>query len=144
MKPPSVIAGKTVRTGEGSESVKHEEMPFGGPASDDSDLTTQSPDGDEQGPARVNDDGNNTTSTPRTHRKRKKVWSKLLNQFPTGGDDGSRKEWLAKVLLVSDKSLKRKDLRADIQPKQDTKEMAALYLEKAKKPRTKKQRIVEV
>lgn len=105
---------------------------------DDSDLTTQSPDADEVEPARVKDDGNNTSSNhSRTEKKRTKVWSKMLDHFPTNGDWESKKEWLAQVLLVSDKKTPRKELRTDIKPRDDTRELAAVYLEKSTKPRSK-------
>jgi hypothetical protein len=105
-------------------------------STDDSDLTTQSPDGDEREPARVDDEGNNNISSQsRTKKKRKKVWSKMLDHFPTEGDAASKKEWLAQVLLVSDKKTPRKELRTDIEPRNDTRELAAVYLEKSTKPR---------
>jgi hypothetical protein len=109
-------------------------------SSEDSDITTQSTaveeeDGDDQKvPARVNND------EPSTRKMRKKVWSKLLDNFPTGGDETSKTEWLAKVLFVSDKNLDRDDIRLDVQPEDETKEMAAEYLESANRPRKKQRR----
>jgi hypothetical protein len=131
-----MIARKTVEKG-GSDvkkrKVKQQDIPS---TSEDSDLTTQSPGVDEQEPVCVNDDGmKSTTSSTRTKKKRRKVWSKLLEKFPTGGDEESKKEWLAKVLFISDKKTRRNELRSDAQPEEDTKDMAAIYLEKYKKPR---------
>jgi hypothetical protein len=142
VKPPNTIAGKGAKTsdsdGSNKRKAKEQDVPS---TSEDSDLTTQSPGAE---PARVNDDGNNTaTSSTRTKKKRKKVWSKMLDRFPTGGDEESKKEWLAQVLLVSDKKTRRNELRTDIQPKDETKDLAAIYLEKSKKPR-KRQRIADV
>ena len=116
-------------------------------SSDDSDLTTQSPvveddDDDQKVPARVNTD--ETGTGRKSGKKRKKVWSKLLDNFPTGGDETSRTEWLAKVLLVSDKNLDREDIRVDVQPDDETKELAAEYLASANRPRKKQRQEAEV
>jgi hypothetical protein len=143
-QPSDIIARKTAKEG-GSDNlktskVKQQEAPS---TSEDSDLTTQSPGVDELEPVCVNDDGNNSaSSSSRTKKKRRKVWSKLLEKFPTGGDEESKKEWLAKVLFVSDQKTRRNELLTDVQPEEDTKDMAAIYLEKSKKPRKRHRQAV--
>lgn len=139
MQPPNMTSRKTAKKDTPKKrKAKKQDVPS--TASEDSDLTTQSPAAE---PTRVNDDGENTASSSTTRKKRKKVWSKLLDKFPKGGDDESKKEWLAKVLMVSDKKTHRNELRSDIQPKTETKDLAAIYLEKSKKPR-KRHRTTEV
>jgi hypothetical protein len=144
-EPPNMIERKASKKG-GSDNpkkrkVKQQEAPS---TCEDSDLTIQSPGVDEQEPVCVNDDGNNSASSSTgTKKKRRKVWSRLLEKFPTGGDEGSRKEWLAKVLFVSDKRTRRYQLCSNVQLAPDTKDMAAIYLEKSKKSR-KRHRTVAV
>lgn len=137
-----MIDGKAVADVEESGSKKRKAKDQEGESSstDDSDLTTQTPDGyKENVPAQVNDDGNqNESGHSPTTEKRKKVWSKMLDKFPQNGDAESKSEWLAQVLVVSDKDTSRKELRADIVPQNDTREMAAEFLRSATKPRKKK------
>jgi hypothetical protein len=137
-QPPNMIARKAAEKGGNDNSKKRKLNQHDVPStSEDSDLTTQSPGVDDvQVPVCVNDDGNHSaTSSTRTKKKRRKVWSNLLEKFPTGGDEESKKEWLAKVLIVSDKKTRRNELCSDVQPETDTKDMAAIYFEKSKKPR---------
>ena len=132
-------AGKADDKADEKDSKKRKAKSQEASSSTDDSLTTQSPDADDGEPARVNDDDNAINSSrTRTQKKRQKVWAKMLDHLPSSGDEDNKTEWLARVLLVSDEKTPRKELRSDITPRDDTKEMAAMYLEKARKPRRKR------
>ena len=133
---PGKADGKAEEKGSKKRKAKSQDDPS--TTTDDS-LTTQSPDAKDGEPAHVNDDDNATSSSkPSTQKKRQKVWASMLDYAPSSGDQDNKTEWLAKILLLSDKKTPRSELRADISPREDTKATAAMYLEKAKKPRGKR------
>ncbi|KAG7348217.1 hypothetical protein IV203_016922 [Nitzschia inconspicua] len=123
IKPPNMIEEQSDRKEENSRSRKRQvkEQDVSSP-SGNSDLSTQS---SGARPARIKENGNSTTT-------RREMWLRLLESFPTTGDDNSKQEWLARVLLVSDKKTRRMDLRPDVKPKSETIDLAAFYFRKVK------------
>ncbi|KAG7368909.1 hypothetical protein IV203_031652 [Nitzschia inconspicua] len=123
IKPPNMIEEQSDRKEENSRSRKRQvkEQDVSSP-SGNNDLSTQS---SGARPARIKENENSTTT-------RREVWLRLLERFPTTGDDNSKQEWLARVLLVSDKKTRRMDLRPDVKPKSETIDLAAFYLRKVK------------